>query len=52
MIIFTKNQNLNFFFFWGGGGRVGQTMKQAQTNLLRQLRSMGHNNAQMYKVWP
>ena len=51
MIIFTKNQNLNFFFF-GGGAVDGQTMKQAQTNLLRQLRSMGHNNAQMYKVWP
>ena len=46
-------------FFWlggggggGGGGRViGQTDKQAQTNLpLQLLRSWGHNNALMYQL--
>ena len=38
----------------GGGGRVdGWTDEQAQTNLpLQLLRSWGHNNALMYKLYP
>ena len=54
-----------FFFFWGGGAGAGMcvcaegggvdgwTDEQAQTNLpLQFLRSWGHNNALMYKLWP
>ena len=34
-----------------GGGEDGWTDEQAQTNLpLQLLRSLGHNNALMYKV--
>ena len=51
---FLKIPNLNKKkLFFGGGVVDGRTDKQAQTNLhLQLLRSWGHNNALMSKLWP
>ena len=56
MIFFHKDSKSKKNFFIGGGGGAGLvdgwTVEKAQTNLpLQLLRSWGHNNALMYKLF-
>ena len=48
----SKKKNFSFFFLGGAGLVDGWIVEQAQTNLpLQLLRSWGHNNALMYKLF-